>query len=78
MGSVAASGGVYVAVASDYIIANKLTTTGSIGVIAQTYNYTELFKKIGLEAEVYKSGAMKDLLNGARPRTPAEVKGVQI
>jgi protease-4 len=73
MGSVAASGGVYVAVASDYIIANKLTTTGSIGVIAQAYNYTELFKKIGLKAEVYKSGPMKDLLNGARPRTPEEV-----
>ena len=73
MGSVAASGGVYVAVASNYIIANKLTTTGSIGVIAQAYNYTELFKKIGLKAEVYKSGPMKDLLNGARPRTPEEV-----
>lgn len=74
MGSVAASGGVYVAVASDYIIANKLTTTGSIGVIAQAYNYTELFKKIGLKAEVYKSGKMKDLLNGARPRTQEEVE----
>ncbi len=72
MGSVAASGGVYVAVASDYIIANKLTTTGSIGVIAQAYNYTELFKKIGLKAEVYKSGEMKDILNGARPPTPEE------
>jgi len=73
MGSVAASGGVYVAVASDYIIANKLTTTGSIGVIAHGYNYSELFKKIGVKAEVYKSGPMKDLLNGARPRTPEEV-----
>ena len=72
MQSVAASGGVYIAVASDYIIANKLTTTGSIGVIAEGYNYTELFKKIGLKAEVYKSGPMKDLMNGARPRTPEE------
>ncbi len=74
MGSVAASGGVYVAVASDYIIANRLTTTGSIGVIAQTYNYAELLKKIGVKAETYTSGPMKDLLNGARPRTQAEIK----
>ena len=74
MGSVAASGGVYVAVAADYIIANRLTTTGSIGVIAQTYNYSELMKKIGLKAETYTSGPMKDILNGARPRNPEEVK----
>lgn len=77
MGSVAASGGVYVAVAADYIIANKLTTTGSIGVIAQTYNYVELFQKIGLKAETYTSGPMKDLLNGARPRTEEEIKIIQ-
>lgn len=77
MGSVAASGGVYVAVAADYIIANKLTTTGSIGVITQTYNYVELFKKIGLKAETYTSGPMKDLLNGARPRTQEETAIIQ-
>lgn len=77
MGSVAASGGVYIAVASDYIVANKLTTTGSIGVIAQTYNYVELFDKVGLKAETYTSGPMKDLLNGARPRTEEEIKIMQ-
>jgi protease-4 len=77
MGSLAASGGVYVAVAADFIIANRLTTTGSIGVIAQAYNYEELFKKIGLKAEVFKSGPMKDLLSGSRPTTPAEREIVQ-
>jgi len=77
MGALAASGGVYVAVASDYIIANKLTTTGSIGVIIQTYNYSELLKKIGVEAETYTSGPMKDILNGARPRTIEEKKIVK-
>lgn len=77
MGSVAASGGVYVAVAADYIIANRLTTTGSIGVIIQSYNYEELFKKIGLKAETYTSGPMKDLLNGARPRNPEEIEIIQ-
>jgi protease-4 len=72
MGALAASGGVYVAVAADYIIANKLTTTGSIGVIIQTYNYAELLKKVGVKAETYTSGPMKDILNGARMRTPEE------
>lgn len=77
MGSITASGGVYVAVASDFIIANRLTTTGSIGVIAQAYNYEELMKKIGLKSEVFKSGPMKDLLNGARPTTEEEKEIVQ-
>ncbi|MEI6421901.1 MAG: signal peptide peptidase SppA [Lentisphaerota bacterium] len=77
MESVAASGGYYIAVASDYIIAHRLTTTGSIGVIIETFNYQSLFNKIGLQAEVYKSGEMKDMLNGARPRTEAEKVLVQ-
>ena len=72
MNSLAASGGYYVAVACDSIVANKLTLTGSIGVIIEGYNYSELFKKVGVEAEVYKSGPMKDMLNGARPRTVEE------
>lgn len=77
MGSLAASGGYYVAVACDHIVANRMTTTGSIGVIIQTYEYVELFKKIGLQAEVFKSGPMKDILNGARLTTPAEKSIVQ-
>ena len=77
MESVAASGGYYIAVASDYIIAHRLTTTGSIGVIIETFNYQSLFNKIGVQAEVYKSGEMKDMLNGARPRTDAEKQLVQ-
>ncbi|HCE42403.1 MAG TPA: signal peptide peptidase SppA [Lentisphaeria bacterium] len=77
MESVAASGGYYIAVGCDYIIAHRLTTTGSIGVIIETMNYQKLFNKIGLQSEVYKSGEMKDMLNGARPRTEAEKQLVQ-
>jgi len=62
-----------VAAACSPIIANKLTLTGSIGVIMSTINYRGLFEKIGLQAEVYTSGKMKDMLNGARQRTPEEV-----
>ncbi len=77
MGSVAASGGYYIAAPSDFIVANKHTTTGSIGVIIQTYNYHDLFNKIGVFAETYKSGAMKDMLDGSRIRTEAEKKIAQ-
>ncbi len=77
MNSMAASGGYYAAVASDWIVASRLTMTGSIGVIISTYNYKGLLDKIGVQSEVYKSGKMKDMLNGARPRTPEEVALVQ-
>ncbi|OGV39713.1 MAG: hypothetical protein A2020_08690 [Lentisphaerae bacterium GWF2_45_14] len=77
MRSLGASGAYYIAAGSDYIIANRMTITGSIGVIIETYKYHELFKKIGVEGEVFKSGAMKDILNGARPSTPQEKAVVQ-
>ena len=77
MNTMAASGGYYVAAACSPIIANKLTLTGSIGVIMSTINYRGLFEKIGLQAEVYTSGKMEDMLNGARQRTPEEVRIVR-
>ncbi len=61
MGSVGASGGYYVACAADTIVANPATLTGSIGVIFQFPVAEELFKKIGLEFEVVKSGELKDV-----------------
>lgn len=77
MNSMAASGGYYAAVACDWIVASRLTMTGSIGVIISTYNYKGLLDKVGVQSEVYKSGKMKDMLNGARPRTPEEIALVQ-
>ncbi len=61
MGTVAASGGYYVAAATDRIIANPGTLTGSIGVIMETANVEGLLKKIGVESVVIKSGQHKDL-----------------
>ncbi|QSH41714.1 signal peptide peptidase SppA [Lentisphaerota bacterium ZTH] len=72
MESLAASGGLYIAVGCDKIVANPMTTTGSIGVIIQTYKYYDLFKKIGLESESYTSGPYKALLDGSRPTTQTE------
>ncbi|NMD19151.1 MAG: signal peptide peptidase SppA [Verrucomicrobia bacterium] len=64
MGSVAASGGYYVAAPCRWIVANPLTITGSIGVIMRGYNYRGLMNKVGVRPEVYKSGRFKDMLRG--------------
>ncbi|MBA3273811.1 MAG: signal peptide peptidase SppA [Chthoniobacterales bacterium] len=77
MGSVAASGGYYIACGGKYLMANETTITGSIGVIIQTLNYEQLFNKIGLSAVVFKSGKLKDMLSGTRPITPEEREYVQ-
>jgi len=77
MGSLAASGGYYVACGGSYLMANETTLTGSIGVIIQTLNYRELFGKVGLESITFKSGAFKDMLSGSRQMTQEEKDYVQ-
>jgi protease-4 len=72
MGSVAASGGYYIACAAQKIYANPGTITGSIGVILQFTNFEELLKKIGFRMEVVKSGPYKDVGNPGREMTPEE------
>ncbi len=71
-GDIAASGGYYVAVAADKIVANPATITGSIGVIATVPNLEELYAKIGYREQVFKSGPHKDMLSPGRPVTPEE------
>ncbi len=66
MGSVAASGGYYIAVATQKIFANPGTITGSIGVLVESANFEELLDKVGLRSEVIKSGAYKDTLSPTR------------
>ncbi len=61
MGTVAASGGYYIAAATDRIMANPGTLTGSIGVIMEMANIEGLLKKIGVEGVVVKSGRYKDV-----------------
>lgn len=60
MGNVAASGGYYVALGADTIIANPGTITGSIGVIFSIPQYFRLLDKLGVGQEVIKSGKFKD------------------
>jgi protease-4 len=66
MGSVAASGGYYIACAAHTIVANPGTITGSIGVIIEFANIEELLGKIGLKSVVIKSGKYKDILSPTR------------
>jgi protease IV len=63
MGNMAASGGYYVSAPCRWIVANELTLTGSIGVIAHSYNIRALMDKVGVRPEVYKSGKFKDMLS---------------
>lgn len=60
MGAIAASGGYYAAIAANKIVANPGTITGSIGVIIEFVNASELLSKIGLKGYVIKSGKFKD------------------
>jgi len=61
LGSVAASGGYYVASAANKIVANPGTLAGSIGVIMEFVQVEELLKKIGVSVEVLKTGEFKDI-----------------
>ena len=77
MGNLAASGGYYIACASDKIVANPGTLTGSIGVIMTFSNIEELMKKIGLKTEIIKSGEFKDIGSPMREFTEKEKKLLQ-
>ncbi|MCX7825388.1 MAG: signal peptide peptidase SppA [Verrucomicrobiae bacterium] len=80
MGSLATSGGYYVAVSADWIVAHPTTLTGSIGVIFRLWNYRGLMNKRGVKPMVYKSGRMKDMLSPEKEEseiTPEERELVQ-
>ncbi len=80
---VAASGGYYVAMASDHIMAHPTSITGSIGVIAHFYDFSELMGKMGVEANTIKSlnwegkESFKDIGSPYRKMRPEERKLMQ-
>ncbi|MFN0111278.1 MAG: signal peptide peptidase SppA [Blastocatellia bacterium] len=69
MGSVAASGGYYIAAPADRIFANQGTITGSIGVIAEWVNYKDLAEWAKIKPVVFKSGEFKDTGSPTRDLT---------
>jgi protease IV len=72
MMDVAASGGYYVALAADTIVAHPTTVTGSIGVIMLSVNAEGLMQKIGVATSAIKSGERKDMGSPFRQLTPEE------
>ena len=69
---VGASGGYYVALAADRILAHPTTVTGSIGVLMLTVNAGGLLEKIGVSASYVKSGEFKDMGSPFRSLRPEE------
>ena len=77
MGTVAASGGYYVAAAADRIVANPGTLTGSIGVKMEFANIEKLLEKIGVKGMVVKAGEYKDVGSPFRDMSEPEKKILQ-
>ncbi len=71
-GSTMASGGYYIAVAAESIMASPTTTIGSIGVIMQHFQVQELLAKLGIRVDPVTSGAHKDIGSPFREMTPEE------
>lgn len=69
---IAASGGYYIAAASDKIAAHPTSITGSIGIVAYNINASGLLEKIGVTNETIKSGDKKDMGSPLRQMTPEE------
>ncbi|WP_443029269.1 signal peptide peptidase SppA [Spirulina sp. CS-785/01] len=76
-GNISASGGVYIGVGADHIVANAGTITGSIGVIIRGNNLERLLDKVGVSFQTIKSGPYKDILAFDRESTPEEVSILQ-
>ena len=77
MGSIAASGGYYVACGGSRLVANRATLTGSIGVISEFLQYGDALRKLGIDIKTIKSGRLKDTGSPMRKMTEGEQKYLQ-
>jgi protease-4 len=77
MGSIAASGGYLIATATERIVANPGTITGSISAVMHFADVQELMKKVGVRSSVVKSGKFKDIGSPARKMTTEERQLIQ-
>lgn len=77
LGSIAASGGYFIASAADKIVADRSTITGSIGVMGYFPVFSELMKKAGVKTEVVKEGSHADMFSGLRDLTTAEAQALE-
>jgi len=72
MGNTAASGGYYVAAPAEKIVAHPATLTGSIGVIMESINFSDLADDFGIDFNTIKSGKHKDIMSPSRKMTDEE------
>ncbi|HXK58511.1 MAG TPA: signal peptide peptidase SppA [Acidobacteriota bacterium] len=77
LGNVAASGGYYIAVAGQRIVAMPATLTGSIGVIAGKFNVQRLFGRLGITVDSVQTGARSGYQSITRPFTESEQEVVR-
>ena len=70
MGQLATSAGYMVAMGADHIVARESTITGSIGVILQAADVTEMLESLGIEPVAVKSSPLKAQPNPLEPFTP--------
>ena len=66
----AASGGYIAAISADHIVAQDTSLVGSIGVLFQYPNFTDLLKSLGVKVEEIKSSPLKAAPNGFEPTSP--------
>lgn len=72
MGGVAASGGYYMASGADRIFADRMTITGSIGIITGKFSFGELIDNLGINVEEVSTGSMASMSSKFRPYTDIE------
>jgi signal peptide peptidase SppA len=73
----AASGGYFIAVAGDEIVADPSSIVGSIGVIASSFGFVEAIEKLGIERRIYTAGKNKSTLDPFLPEKPEDVERVK-
>jgi protease-4 len=77
MGDVAASGGYYVSMASDRVLADPATITGSIGVVSMHFDVSGLLRKLGISAHTLKEGKNPDIGELWRPYTADQKQRIE-
>jgi len=77
MENMAASGGYYISMGADRIVASPVATTGSIGVISQVVNVEGLYERLGVRVQAFTGGRYKDMYSGLRELTEEEEEIMQ-
>src|SRR5690606_180910 len=73
----AASGGYFIAVAGDEIIADPSSIVGSIGVIFAGFGFVEALRKLGVERRVHTAGRNKSTLDPFLPEKPEDIERIK-